>query len=362
MKRVLVSVINDLVTDQRVHRTCSLLVEEGFEVELVGRVQKNSLELKTRIYKCTRMKLFFEKGALFYTEFNIRLFLLLLSRKKALLFSNDLDTLLPNYLVSKLKRQKLVYDAHEYFTEVPELEGRRFVKKIWSAIEGFVLKRMESIITVNDSIAKLYYDKYGLEVKVVRNVPFSFKSQAARKKENLLILQGAGINIDRGGEELVQAMQWIQGELWIVGSGDALPILKSLVEELGLKEKVLFKGKVSLDELKNLTLQAEIGFTLDKPTNINYLYSLPNKLFDYLQASCAVISSNLPELKRIIEEHEVGDIISEVVPQIIAEKVNALLSDRERLHLYQKNALKAAEKLNWENEKLKLKLYLESKI
>ena len=200
MKRVLVSVINDLVTDQRVHRTCSLLHEEGYEVVLIGRKLKNSLVLEKRSYECKRMSLLFENGPLFYAEYNFRLFLLLLTSKSNLLFSNDLDTLLPNFIISKLKGKRLVYDSHEYFTEVPELIHRPRVQKVWKWIEAFVLTRIESMITVNESIANLFREKYRIKVEVIRNVPIGSDVVNFEKEEKLLVLQGAGINIDRGGE------------------------------------------------------------------------------------------------------------------------------------------------------------------
>ena len=74
MKRVIISVTNDLDTDQRVNKVANSLVCAGFSVLLVGRIQKKSNILKTRKYECHRLKLVFNKGFLFYFEFNIRLF------------------------------------------------------------------------------------------------------------------------------------------------------------------------------------------------------------------------------------------------------------------------------------------------
>ena len=139
--KAIVSVINDLVTDRRVHKTCLILTEQGYEVILVGRVLKNSLPLDKRIYKTHRMKLLFEKGVAFYAEFTIRLFLFLLKNKASLLVVNDLDTLFPNYYFSKRRKIALVYDSHEIFCEVPELQHTPLKKKIWEGLEKRIVPK-----------------------------------------------------------------------------------------------------------------------------------------------------------------------------------------------------------------------------
>ena len=124
----------DLISDQRVHKTCLSLYNSGYNVLLIGRKLTNERLLK-RPYNTKRFNLFFKTGFLFYMIFNIRLFFFLLFNKSHILFSNDLDTLIPNFIVSRIKRIHLVYDAHELFTEVPELVNRRFVRSVWLFIE-----------------------------------------------------------------------------------------------------------------------------------------------------------------------------------------------------------------------------------
>ena len=173
MKRAIVSVINDLATDQRVHRHCLCLADNDFHVQLVGRKLNSSAALDVRSYQMHRFDLPFEKGPLFYATYNIRLFFYLLFSKVDLLFSNDLDTLLPNYLVSKMKGVDLIYDSHEFFTEVPEIQDRPMVKNFWKKLESFLLPKLKLTMTVNRSIANCYHQAYGVVMKVHRNLPIA---------------------------------------------------------------------------------------------------------------------------------------------------------------------------------------------
>jgi len=358
-KRVIVSVINDLVTDQRVKKTCQTLTNLGFEVVLIGRKLQHSLPMDSRPYPVRRMRLLFTKGPFFYACFNFRLFFFLVFHKADLLISNDLDTLFPNYLISKLKKKPLVYDSHEYFTEVPELVNRKSVQCTWERIEKWIFPKLKNIITVNDSIADLYEKKYGVRPAVVRNISAqkqveNLKSRAELglpENSKILILQGSGINIQRGAEEMVEAMQYIDhAVLLIVGGGDVIELLKKMVAKLNLTERVIFKSKQPHNQLSNLTNLADIGLTLDKDTNINYRYSLPNKLFDYIQAGIPVIASQLIEIKKIIEKYEIGDFIPNHNPKQIADKINEVLANQELIAKWKKNVTFAASNLNWETE------------
>ncbi len=368
MKRAIVSVINDLVTDQRVNKTCTTLSELGFDVLLVGRVKHDSPPLPRRNYRMHRMRLLFEKGPWFYAEYNIRLFLLLIFRRCNVLFSNDLDTLMPNFLVSRLRGIPLVYDSHEYFTETPELVQRKTVQRIWKGIERWIFPRLRDVITVNDSIARLFEEKYHKKVHVVRNIPPPKKPAPAVGRESLgmpagrpvILLQGSGINIQRGAEELVEAMQYLDGvQLYIIGGGDVIGILKKMATDLHLNQKITFVPRLPFERLQQFTANADIGLSLDKDTNINYRYSLPNKLFDYIHAGIPVLTSPLVEVRRIVETYRVGETIDSHDPQHIAAKIRNMLADQQMLKTYRENCRRASEILSWENEKQTLVKILE---
>jgi glycosyltransferase involved in cell wall biosynthesis len=359
-KKAVVSVISDLVTDQRVHRTCLTLTECGYDVLLVGRKLKNSLPLLHRQYATIRMSLLFEKGVPFYMEYQFRFFCLLLFRKADLLVSNDLDTLLPNYIISKLKGEPLIYDSHEYFTGVPELVNNPGKQRIWKRLEKMILPKLKYMFTVNESIAALYHNEFGVNVGVIRNVPVKMElpTKVSRtelflpENKNIILLQGAGINVDRGAEEAIQAMQFVDNALLlIIGGGDAIDELKTLTTKLLLTEKVKFIPKQPFENLVQYTMQADIGLTLDKDTNINYRYSLPNKLFDYIHAELPVLASPLVEVKKIIDQYQVGECIESHAPEQIASKIKSMLADNAKLTTYKANTRIAKEMLCWDKEK-----------
>lgn len=356
-KIAIVSVINDLVSDVRVRKSCEALVEKGYDVLLIGRRLPSSPNLPQYSYNCLRMRLLFTSGPLFYFFFNLRLFIRLLFTPADLYFSNDLDTLLPNYLIAKLKNKPLIYDSHEIFCEVPELQHAPLKKKIWQKLEKTIVPKLKYCITVNNSIAGYFQKLYGTKFVSVRNIPpavniGTFKSRAELalpSNKKIILLQGAGINIDRGAEELVAAMPFVDNALLlIIGSGDVWQRLEKKAAQL--PEKIKMIPRLPKTELMHYTHNADIGISIDKNNNLNYRYSLPNKLFDYLQMGLPVLASNLPEIAAIITHYNVGEFITAYAPKELAENIQKMLNSAS-LDDYRKNALVAAAELNWDKEK-----------
>ena len=359
MPKAIVSVINDLVTDRRVHKTCMVLHEEGYEVILVGRVLKDSLPLDKRLYKTHRMNLWFSKGVAFYAEFTLRLFFFLAKHKASLLVANDLDTLLPNYYFSKRRKCALIYDSHEIFCEVPELQQTPLKKKIWERLEKAIVPKLTYCITVNQSIASWFNEKYKTNFKVVRNIPDKIIVDRIKTRQELnlpldkkiILLQGAGINIQRGAEEAVDAMHYVENAiLLIIGGGDVICLLEKMATQENLKSKVFLLPKMKPEELYHYTCNADIGLSLDKPTNLNYQLSLPNKLFDYVHAGIPVLASPLKEIKSFIEKYKMGVCIENHEAKHIADKLNFMLTSTDYA-IWKANTKIAAQENSWEKEK-----------
>ena len=363
-KRVYMTVSSDLATDNRVHRSCMALNELGFEVHLIGRQKRNSPAMPTRAYYTRRLKLRFEKGALFYAALNVRLFLLLCLNKQDFLYANDLDTLPAAFLASKIKRKPLLYDSHELFTEVPELVNRPLIQKFWRTIEKWMLPKLKEMITVNESIAKIFNDQYKINTSVVRNVPQKLESLNALSRmelgleahQKMLIIQGSGLNVQRGIEEAVLAMNQIEGAiLFLVGDGDVIPEVKKIVAQNALEHKVRFISRLPYPELMRYTAAADLGLALDKPLSLNYQLALPNKVFDYIQGQTPILASPLIEVKQLIEKYDCGEIVESVNPACIAKSIMRLISNPERLAALQMNCEAAAQHEHWEKDQEILK-------
>ena len=353
LKRIVISVTNDLTTDQRVEKTCEALSEIGYDVVLVGRKLKTSLPIQKN-YKTVRFRLLFNKGFLFYAEFNIRLFIFLLFTKKNLLFSNDLDTLLPNYLLSLLQQKTLVFDSHELFSEIPELVTKPRIKNFWLYLEKKLIPKLKNVITVSNSIKNHYLNLYGVSATVVRNIPkiqkIDPKEFDVNTDEKKIILYQGAVNIGRGIELMIDTMPLLDKYLFIViGDGDILKELKEKVKLQNLNNKVKFLGKKSPEELKKLTLSASIGMSLEEDLGLNYRYALPNKVFDYLHANIPVIIADLPEMRALIEKYSFGEILTERSPEVLAKILKQMTTKS-----YKKELAMAKEKLNWSKEKKKL--------
>lgn len=353
MKKIIVSATNDLSTDQRISKVCTTLHNAGFEIVLIGRLLKNSLPLN-RSYKTKRMKLLFNKGFLFYAEYNIRLFFFLLFSKKEILLSNDTDTLLANFFTSKLQSKKLIFDSHELFSEIPELIDRPFVKNFWLQIEKWIIPKLKNNYTVCKSISDYYQKEYNSEFKIIKNLPVknfvkksSFPFITNNKK--IIFYQGS-VNIGRGLELMLEIIEQLPNCIFVIaGVGDILDSLRQKVVIKKLEKQVYFLGQLPPKHLQSITPLANLGISLEEDLGLNYRFALPNKIFDYIQAKVPILVSDLPEMKQVIFKYNVGEVAINRNPTQLANQMKKMLTTD-----YSNKLQEAKEQLIWENQEEEL--------
>lgn len=348
-KQLVFCVTNDLNFDQRMQRICGTLSAAGYAVTLIGRESTDSPPLKSRPWREIRLVVKAQKGWRMYASYNWKLFQILRKLEADAICAIDLDTILPVWLASRLKKTIRIYDAHELFTEQKEVVTRPAIHRFWKLIERFFVPRFRHGYTVNGFIRDYFQTAYGVDYAVIRNMPLK-RTELPKPVEPRFILYQGAVNEGRCFEQLVPAMRGIQAELHIYGKGNFEAQLKQLVQDYQLSNKIKIFQSIEPEELKKITSQSSLGLTLFEKTGLNQEYSLANRFFDYMMAGIPQVCVNFPVYKSINNDHRFALTISNTEPATIAKAVNKLLNDPVLYAELQSNALQAREILNWEAE------------
>jgi glycosyltransferase involved in cell wall biosynthesis len=340
-------------------RICTSLAAGGYAVALVGRGLKNSKAIRAMPFSQTRLNCFFEKGKLFYVEYNMRLFFYLLFKKADLLCAIDLDTIIPCLLASKIRALHRVYDAHELFCEMKEIVQRPPVYKIWKKIEERAVPAFKKGYTVNDIIANEFRRMYNCEYEVIRNIPVLKPLIIPEKEERYIYYQGA-VNEGRSFETVIPAMINVPARLLIAGDGNFMHQAIRLVKENNLEHKVIFLGKIEPQELQFYLLKAWIGITVFENNGLSNYYSLANRFFDYMHGGIPQLCVDYPVYHKINKTQPVAVLIEDLSSENIAKQLNLLLSNDVLYKELQQNCMNQREILNWQQEEKKLLTFYQS--
>ena len=347
------TVTNDLNYDQRMIRICTSLALDGHTVKLIGRKMKGSEPLEDKLYEQVRLNCFFEKGKAFYAIYNIRLFFHLLFNSMDCICAIDLDSILPCLFVSRIKKTKRVYDAHELFCEMKEIVSRPKIYRFWKKIERYAMPKFRNAYTVNQLIADEFKKMYGVNYGVIRSIALREDFEIPVKEEKYILYQGA-VNEGRSFETLIPAMKAINLRLVICGDGNFIEQAQSLVTENKLEDKVTFMGKLPPEKLKQVTRKAWLGVTLFDDMGLSNYYSLANRFSDYMHAAIPQICVDYPVYRQINDEFGFALLIKDISVQSITSAINSLLQNDDQYQSLQQNCIKARQVLNWQEEEKKL--------
>lgn len=362
--RIACTVTNDLLQDQRMHRICSSLQAAGHQVVLVGRLKKNSQPLPQRPYQQHRLPMFFQRGKLFYLEYNLRLWRYLRKQRFEAINSVDLDSLLAGYL-AKQKTSFWVFDAHEYFSETPEVVGRPLVRWLWRRLAHWLIPKTSARYTVGEALANIFSAEYGLAFGVVRNLPLRKALPAyqpsSQQQPKVILYQGM-LNEGRGIENMIEAMRLLPDgfQLCLLGDGDLLDGSRKTgtacrsSADLEAVHKIVFRGFIPPEALPTLTREAWLGINLLDAKSPSYYFSLANKCFDYIQAGLPSLQMDFPEYQGLQTQYGCFVLVPHLAPELLAQTILQLANDTPRYEKLRQNCYQAAEILCWEQEEEKL--------
>ncbi len=358
-KSITFCVTNDIISDRRMIRICHALQNNGYEVCLVGRQWSYSAALPEYSFKTHRISCRFNKGPWFYAEYNIRLFWYLKKHPSDVFGAVDYDTLKGVTRAAGSTGAKVVFDAHEWFEEVPELDGREKVKKYWKKIAHKGIPKTDLRYTVSEAIAEKLTAIYGHDFEVIRNIPPLVSEEPSSIRADIIAYIGV-LNKGRGLEQMIKAMKKINAQLWLIGEGDIKSELLQLVSDEQLHERVIFKGFIPPDEVHDVLCQARIGINLLDGSSKSYKYSLANKFFDYVHAGVPQICMDFEEYRKLNQEHGVAVTINDLNQATLLYAFDHLLSDRNYWFTIHSNCLRARQEWCWQLEEKKLLALVES--
>ncbi len=340
--------------DRRIQRISYSLHKAGYQLTWMCRVRNDfSLDYLNLV----RIRSPFQGGFLFYAWLNLVLFFKLLFRKADAICAVDLDTALAAKMVSVLTGRTLIFDAHEYFTEVPELTGRNFVKSFWSTIANWILPRIKYNYTVGSQLANKFSELYHVSYETIRNTPVQIsgpeKEHIISNEINSLVYLGV-INKGRGLEIAIEALTELKDcHLTVLGDGDLFEEMKQLSKDLKVDDRIKFLGFVQPENISKELAKCQISINLLSADSKSYYYSLANKYFDYINAGLPCICMNYPEYKALNEKYGMSILIDDYTPNALIEAVRNLQVPDLYSQL-QKNTISAAKELHWAIDEARL--------
>jgi glycosyltransferase involved in cell wall biosynthesis len=371
MVKVANFVFNSFLNDSRVLKESLSLSHNGYSVTVIAHHDKN-LEKEEKHSKLTiRRVAYLDRTVTKGKIGKLRAYLnyvgesIAYAKEFEILHCNDINTLPIGVIIKKVynKNVKIVYDAHEYETETYALKGIQ--KKITKLVEKFLIKYADKVITVSDSIANEYVKLYGISkpALVLNTPPFKevvkynkFREAFDIEGKTIFLYQG-GLTKNRGIELLIEVFQSLNNESVMVfmGYGDLETYIK---ETSNNSSNIFFHKAVSPEVLLEYTVSADFGISTIEDSCLSYRYCLPNKLFEYIMSEVPLIVSNLPEMKKVVNQNDIGVVVeTDSIKGTIEAIEKAISLDKE---IMKKNLKKAKAFYNWEEqEKVLLKLYKE---
>jgi len=296
--------------------------------------------------KETNGNMYINPGKIGFLKFPIAWALFLLKTiqiKPDILMFADINTAPVAIFYKILFAKPIIFDMHEIGSEM-EANSNYFKKLIWKILEFITIRYSDHIITINNSLMGYLHKYSDREVTVLFNYPSNrlFNRSTTPKRKNFVYI--GNLSSGRGLEHLVRTFLLKQdANLKIIGNG----ILKNTLRKIADSAlNIEFYDTVPLEHLTQYLLKEGTGFILTEGTCLNHYYSLPNKVFQYLQLGIPFITSDLPELKALVESTGAG-VAVKVSEEGIKSGIDEIMNHYKK---YRKAAKNIKYKYVWENQ------------
>lgn len=375
--RVVMLVMNDVRNDSRVQKEARVLAEAGAIVTIVGTPRNGAGPWESDVFDVRLVEPMVASESPLWPWRVIanlareyRLWVRMADAASALepdvIHCHDLDTLWAGMHAVRRTGARLVYDAHELFTERSGTVWWR--KGVLEHVEARAMREADLVFSANAERAGIMCSKYGVERVIVPliNVPPStawvsgpspeaVAARAATGCNQLLIYQG-GIQPTRGLEAILEAATELPDGVGLVllGADPTDARMRGLVSAALATGRVFRWPVVSPDELPAWAAVADAGVVTYMPDSLNNTYCAPNKLYEYAAAGIAILGADLPTIRGAVDAYGAGELFVPGNQESFLAAANRLLNSEERLAAARAGANRLRQSATWEAEAAKL--------
>lgn len=269
-------------------------------------------------------------------------------------------------LVPFFKRhgKKVVFDSHEDFPK--QILSKAYLSK-WQArvfsivaekVEKLICSRIDGVVAATPFIRNKFESINGSVVDV-NNYPIAEEFDINQNKEvksgEFVVTYVGNITKVRGIEELLLAFDKASEPIVLSVAGKfSEESLEKKVKNSEVWKAVDDLGWLNREGVSSLLSRSSVGVVTLHPT-INYKDALPVKMFEYMAAGVAVIATDVPYWREIVETSGCGVLVDPFDTDAFSEILDSLAKNPKLCESYGVNGIKAIkDKYNWKNEERKL--------
>ncbi|MBX3008554.1 MAG: glycosyltransferase family 4 protein [Melioribacteraceae bacterium] len=359
-RKICFAFLGNPLNDSRITNLSDSLINEGCEIFSIGFDWSNNSKLmeteNQKIFRLIKGKF----SLLFYLRFAFKLIKEVTKLNCDVYFAEDFYTLPFLYIIARFKNAKVIYNSREIYAFLGGHQNRPILSKIVGIIERYFIKKVDLVLTTGEMDSEFLEKFYGIHnTLVIRNIPlaqpinykFDFRKELGIPEDKTILLYQGVIIGGRGFKPTLEAMKLMPDVyLVVLGDGERQKEYEEYARDLGILGRVFFMGTIAQSELINYTAGGDLGICLIENISVSYYHALPNKLFEYINAGLPVISSNLPQMKKIVEQYNVGIVIDDLSAESIASSIKKLISEKGLMNKYSSNCLETSKELNWQKE------------
>lgn len=359
MQKILIISFSKIKTDPRVRRQLSLL-KDDFELVVAGfgplqipGISMVSLpeEKQSFIHKAIKAMHLLSGAFLQYywsipaVKAGSQAFA---SANFDLVIANDVDAL--PLALKVAKGAAVILDAHEYSPrEFENWKWRLFFQRYKSWLCHNYISQANSVCTVCHGIAEEYRRNFGVECSVVMNAAEYRDLQPSDVSDDRIrLIHHGGAIRERRIELMIDMMSFLDQrfilDLMLVRND--VKYYEELRKRIGHNPRIRLVDPVPLEEIPVALNRYDLGVFILPFTNLNYMYALPNKFFEFVQGRLGIAIGPSPEMAALVQKHDLGLIAEDFSPASLARLLNNLTANQVRR--FKANAHQAARELSWE--------------